>query len=422
MTPEIRRRRLIALAIVLGALAVMIVLIALRPRPQRQRPPAADPLVAIEIVREAAKPVTVTGWGTVQPRDAITLVPQVGGRVVAASANLRAGGFFPAGEILIEIEPTDYELMVEQARSQVAQAEVALALAREEAAAARLEWERTSRDALGGAGMRDPDQAPGDTGRAEPGPLVLREPQLRQAQANLAASRAALRRAELDLVRCRITAPFDGRVQSQSVAVGQVVRPGEILASIHDIQTSEITVHVPDRELAWIDVSMTSADINGGTPAAVRATFAGSEHTWPGRVVRLGGSVDPGSRQVPVVVEVAAPYEPHEERPPLMSGMFVNVTFTSEPPPGAVVIDRKALRPGDLVWTLDGEDRLRIGPVTVARTDLETAVITSGLKPGDRLITSSLQYVIDGMRLTPVSPAAPANISTLDTGNRGQQP
>jgi RND family efflux transporter MFP subunit len=389
MTPEIRRRRLIVTVILLGALIVLAVLIAMRPRPQRQRPPVAAPLVTFETVGDQCPPIEVTGWGTVQPKYAITLVPQVSGKVVAVAPNLQAGAFFTAGEILVEIESTDYELAVRQARSQVAQADVGLAIAREEAAAARHDWLRTMNDAAASV---------------EPGPLVFREPQLRQAEAQLAAAQAALDRAELDLARCRLTAPFTGRVLTESVSVGQYVRAGEVLAGIYDTAIAEITVPVSDRELAWIRVPLAPSDSAAGAAATVRATFAGGDHTWPARAVRLGGAVDQGTRQVPVVVEVQAPYRRTGDQPPLLSGMFVAVTFTSEPPPGAVAIPRHALRPGDQVWLLDDDDRLRLRPVAVARAGLETAVIAAGLAPGDRVITSNLQYVSDGMQLTAADP------------------
>jgi RND family efflux transporter MFP subunit len=351
------------------------------------------PVVAVQTVDTEQPPLEVTGWGTVQPRDTVDLVPRVGGEVVAISSNLRAGGFFAAGEVLVRIETADHALAVEQARSQVAQAEVALVMAREEAAAARRDWQRTGGDAL-----------------TEPGPLVFREPQLRQAEAQLAAARATLVRSELDLARCEIAAPFAGKVLAATVSAGQVVRAGEVLASIHDTAVAEITVHVPDRELAWIRVPRAPDDPLPGTTARVRADFAGQQHVWPGRAVRLGGAVDQTTRQVPVVVEVAAPFRGEGGRMPLLSGMFVGVTFASEPPPGSVTIPRRALRPDDVVWLLDGEDRLRIVPVEVARTDLLTAVVVAGLAPGDRLITGSLQYVSEGMQLSP----APADGGPAD--------
>ena len=389
MTSQIRHRRLVALGIVLVAIIGLVVLLRLKPHPQRQKPQAPAPLVTIEVVTDEHPPITNTGWGAVRPRRSISLVPQVSGQVTAVSANLRAGTFFAVGEVLVEIEETDYLLAVKQTRSQVAQAEYALAAAQEEARVAREEWERTSRDALPESGLQG----------AEPNPLVYREPQLRQAEAGLEAARASLDQAELSLSRCRLTAPFAGRVLSETVDLGQYVRAGEVLARIYDTDVAEITVNLPDRDLAWIRVPQTRDDPVTGSQATVVGEFAGREHTWIGRAVRVGGAMDQTSRTVPVVVEVADPYEREGDRPPLLSGMFVSVNFANDPPPGSVTIPRRSLRPDDQVWVLTEDDNLQIRTVEVARAGVNSAVILAGLAPGDRLITSNLQYVIDGMPL-----------------------
>ena len=387
MSAPVRHRRLIALAIVLVAVAVFVVLMATRPHPQRRQLQTPAPLVTIHQVDAARPPITVEGWGTVEARRAINLVPQVSGKVVEMSESMRVGAFFGADEVLVRIDPTDYRLAVEQARSQVAQAEYNLATVREEARIARDEWERLQQDDLAGEGL----------GGTTPNALLFREPQLRQAEAQLAAARAALARAELDLSRCALTVPFAGRVLEDQVDLGQYVRAGEVLGRIYDIETAEITVNLTDRDLAWVRVPQGPDDTTVGSAAAVAGEFAGATHTWTGRAVRLGGAIDQASRTVPVVVEVRDPYAAGGGRPPLLKGMFVRVIFTADPPPGSVTIPRRGLRPRDEVWVLDQDDRLRIRTASVVRAGVENAVISGGLRPGDRLITSNLQYVVDGM-------------------------
>ncbi len=397
-------RRLVAVGIVLVAIIIVAVLMALKPKPQRLKPQAPVPLVTVLAINTDQPPITVTGWGSVVPKHSISLVPQVSGQITSVSANLRAGAFFAEGEELLRIEDTDYELALQQARSQVAQAEYVLATAQEEARVAREEWERTSGDALDDSELKS----------SEPNPLVYREPQLRQAEVGLEAARASLAQAELNLDRCRLKAPFAGRVLSESVDLGQYIRSGEVAARLYDTDAAEITVNLPDRELAWVRVPQTAGDSVEGSPAAVTGTFAGRDHTWPGRAVRVGGAMDAASRTVPVVVEVADPYKASGDRPPLLSGMFVSVTFATDAPTGSVTIPRRSLRPGNQVWVLDQDDQLEIRQVTVARAGVESAVITAGLTPGDRLITSNLQYVVDGMPLRPAD--APARMAGAEGG------
>ncbi|MCP4573859.1 MAG: efflux RND transporter periplasmic adaptor subunit [bacterium] len=403
MSAQTKRNLLIAAAIIVVGALIAVMAFMTGKRPERQTPPPSRPTVAVVEVTPDAEPVRVSGFGSVKAKRSVDLVPQVSGRVVSRSARLEPGAYIATGEVLLRIEDIDYTLAVEQARSNVAQMEVNLARAREEAQVARREWDR-----LGAAGFG------GEEG-AEPTPLVLHEPQLKLAEASLAASEAALTQAEVNLARCTITAPFDGRVLQADIDVGQFLAAGQPVGSVYATDVAEITVPVADSDLAWITVG------DGGDPVEIVADFAGAEHRWRGRAVRLGGAVDSRSRMVPVVVEIPAPYERSDDRPALVEGMFVEILFTSPPPAGAVIVPRAALRPGDFMWVVDGERNLRIRQVTVARAGIEQAVVTGGLAAGELVCTSNLQYVTDGM---PVriegerAPTAPTEKPATEDGER----
>jgi RND family efflux transporter MFP subunit len=389
MSAQIRRRRTIAMTIVVVGLVISTLLFVTRPRTERQQPVAPSSIVTVHTVSTEQPPIVIRGWGTVQSKQSVSLVPQVAGRVVRVSPHLAAGAFVEAGEVLLEIEDTDYALAVEKARADVAQAEYSLATAREEARVAIEEWELTLADA-------DPDSP---LHQIEPTELVFREPQLRQAEASLVAAEASLQQAELNLSRCRLTAPFAGRVVNESADPGDYAMAGSILGRLDAIDIFEITVNLPDRDLAWIRVPQTPGDTTAGSPVTVSGKFGGKEFTWNGHAVRLGGEIDLQSRMMPVVVEVPSPYAVDDGRPPLVAGLFVAVDFASEPPAGTITIPRRGLRPGNLAWILDGDDRLRIREVEVLHADEERVVLIGGLLPGDRLIISNLQYVVEGMPL-----------------------
>jgi RND family efflux transporter MFP subunit len=337
--------------------------------------------------------VRIRGYGSVRAKRSVDLVPEVRGRVVEKSPHLEPGAYIEDGEVLLRIEDTDYVLALEQARANVAQAEVTLAQAEEEALVARREWEQVGAGGFGG------EQ------ETEPTPLVLRIPQLNLARANLEAARAALRQAEVNLERCTIAAPFDGRVLRADVDEGQFLAAGVAVGSLYATDMAEVTVPIADADLAWITLGRRDDD---GVPVDVSAEFAGARHHWQGRAVRLGGAVDDRSRLVPVVVEIPSPYRREGDRPALVEGMFVEVEFTAPPPDGAVVIPRTALRPGDQVWVVDAENRLDIRTIRVARAGIEQAVITEGLAAGERVCVSNLQYVTAGMPVRVAGEPGPA--------------
>jgi len=370
---------LILAAGVVGA----VTLVKLRPAPPKRPVPKHLPTVNVLRVEAESPQVMITGNGTVAARRRIAVVPQVGGIVLETGPGLESGGAFAAGDVLLRLDDADYRLAVESARAQVAQMEVALAQAEQEAEIARREWERSRAD--------DPDTL------VKPNALVLHGPQLKLARANLAAARATMAKAELDLERCTLRAPFAGRTLEESVDAGQFVRAGTALATIYATDVAEVTVPLTDGDLAFFDHP--DADGAGGAAAEVAAEFAGERHVWPGRVVRLSGALDPRTRLVDVVVALDDAYRSAGGRPAILDGTFVDVAIRGRVLEGAVVLPRAALRDGDVVWVVDDDGRLRFREVTVARADRTSALVTAGLAPGERVITSSMEVVVDGMEV-----------------------
>ena len=405
MSPKTLRNLLTALVILVLGVASAGILVKIGNKPERKVPPASRPVVSAFTVSDETDPIRVRSFGSVKAKRSVSVVTRVNGEVMEKSPHFEAGGYFSKGETLLKIEDTDYVLAVEQARANVAQSEYNLARAEEEAQVAKREWDR-----IGNEGY---DTAEG----SEPTALVMHEPQLKLARANLDAAKAAQSQAELNLERCTITAPFDGRVLDTGIDAGQFIRSGTALGTIYATDIAEVTVSIADDDLAWITVNYEASD--GGVPVDVSAEFAGAEHHWKGRAVRLGGAVDSRSRLVSVVVEIPNPYERSGNRPPLIEGMFVDVLFSSEPPAGSVVIPRTALRPGDQVWVIDEKRALRIRQVQVARAGIDQAIITGGLASGDRICTSNLQYVTDGMPVRVEGDPVPAEDKPGPDGTKG---
>jgi RND family efflux transporter MFP subunit len=363
--------------LVAGVAAAALIASARKAPPRVERPPQG-PLVDVLAVQMDDIPVVVTGHGEVVPKVAVDVVPQVGGKVISVNPSLVAGGFFTAGETLLVIEPRDYELAVERAEATVARAQVALQQEEAEALVARQEWDELH-----------PNEEP-------PSGLVVREPQIRQAWAELEAAKADLAVAELNLERTRISVPFDGVVVSESVDVGQFVTVGARLARVYGTRSVEVRVPLDSREIAWFDVP--SRQGGSGSEAEVRADFGGSRHSWKGRVKRMEAEVDQNSRMVHVVVEVPRPYDASSDRPALLPGTFVDVTIFGHTLADAVSVPRYAMHEGNRVWVFDN-GKMDIREVVVARADRERSLVTSGLSDGELLVVTPLDAVTDGMAL-----------------------
>ena len=263
-------------------------LASMREPPQRVARSYAGPLVEAIAAPLQQVQVVVEGQGTVRPDAQIDLVPQVSGIVVWKDADFKPGGTFAKGALLFRIDSRDYELAVQQAAVQVAQARYQLDLAREEAAIAEEEWQRLHAEEV-------------------PTDLVLRKPQLRAAEASLQGAEARLAEARLRLDRTNVYAPFAGRVRTARVDVGQHLNAGQSIAQLYSIEKAEIVVPVPDEDLGWftlplpIDIAAASTPNIGvvsnpnaeggsrafafsreGASAEISGAFAGRRHQWSG--------------------------------------------------------------------------------------------------------------------------------------------
>ncbi|MDE2928314.1 MAG: efflux RND transporter periplasmic adaptor subunit [Acidobacteriota bacterium] len=328
--------------------------------------------------------LTVGSQGTVAPRTQTTLFPEIAGRVLQVSPSLADGGFFEAGAELLRIDPTDYQLQVVQAEAQIAQAQLSLETEEAQAEVARKEWQ--------------------SLGNGEASPLLRRVPQIARARAALSSAQAALAQAERNLEKTRISAPFAGRVLRKNVDIGQYVTPGTSMATIYSVDYAEIRLPLPDEELAYVDLPLSyrgDASQQRQPVVRLRSEFGQRNHSWAGRIVRTDGTIDPQTRMIHAIAQVADPYGrgPDPDRPPLAVGMFVEAEIQGRLMRDVVALPRAALRGEDQVLVVDPESKLRFRRVNVVRLERERVLIDSGLKEGELVSLATLTTVVDGMKV-----------------------
>jgi RND family efflux transporter MFP subunit len=400
---------LLAVVIIGTGIAGAVTFIMLKKPPQRKQQVALAPLVKVEQLGAEDIRMVVQGYGSVSPKVQVDIIPEVAGKVVYIHPELIAGGLIRANQTILRIDPRDYELAVRQAEAAVADARVQLETEQAEAQVARTEWKQLH-----------PDTEPTS-------PLVLREPQIRKARAMLDSSEAQLDTAKLRLERTSLSLPFDALITTEGVDLGQYVVAGQSLAKAYGTSSVEIEVPLKDSELAWFDVFENSIFSNGeagsakGAPAEVRAAFAGTEHTWKGRVVRTTGQVDKTSRMISVVVEVPEPFKVVDGRPPLLPGVFTEVLIQGKTLRDAVAVPRDAIREGNRVWLVNG-NRLSLLSLKIVREDKNFAYVVSEVLEGANIVTSSLDAVVDGMEVRTEPNAEPRGGQAGEDGNNLNKP
>lgn len=344
------------------------------------------PTVRMVVAEPKNVRLSIHSQGTVTASTVTDLVPEVSGKIRYVSPSLVAGGFFEKGDILLRIDPYDYELALTRARAEVAQAELRLEQERAEAAVAAEEWEKVGNE-------------------ESASPLVLRVPQVAQAQAALRAAQANLEQAERDLKRTELEAPFNGRVRLENVDIGQYVSRGSVSAQLYAIDTAEIRLPLPDEDLAYVDIPLSyrnGSDSNDtGPEVLLKADWAGEEYVWKGRIVRTEGEIDTSTRMLYAVAEVKDPYAHGKDpkRPPLSVGMFVRAEILGNRISGVFILPRAAIRGSDTVYIVDREGKLRFRQVDVYKRERERVIIRSGLEKGEMVCISPLETVVDGMEV-----------------------
>ena len=392
---------LIGLSIVV---VIAMVAIAQGKRPERKEDTVQAVLVEAIPAQKATLNFTVNTQGAVAPRTETTLVSEVAGKIVSVSPNFISGGFFRKGEVLLQIDPSDYETALLRAQAAVASRKAQYADQKARSDQALKDWRNLGRE-------------------GEPSDLVLRKPQLAEAQAGVQAAEAELQEAERDLQRTQIQVPYDGLVRSKMVDVGQYVGPGTPLGVTFAIDTAEIRLPLSSNDLEFLELpSATRLDTAHRVPVTLRADDGGAMQTWNAEIVRTEGVIDASSRVLYAVAEVVDPYGVlgQSAQPELRMGTFVRAEILGRRIEDVIVMPRSVLRPDNTVLIANENDQLEVRPVTVERAEPRRVYISAGIREGERVITTSMDAPIPGTQLSVA--AEPVAVAAQSATDRGEDP
>jgi len=418
------------------AAAVLVWFVRQAREPQR-KPPQEIARVLSVIAAPAVDVVPrVLGYGTARPARVWRAVAEVEGRVVEVHPELKAGAFIKADDVVLKIDPREYELDVSQLEEAIAQDEASLAEldTQEENDRASLDIEQSSLELA----KADLERVRGLIEGNEAAPTEVRDyertylaqkqkvqalhnslslvPKKRsQLQATIAVSKSRLQKARLDLQKTVIKAPFQCRLGEVQIEAGQYLKAGETLFEADGTDASEVDAHVsldrtrgllpPDlqHELGSIP-SMAELRKMFDIQATVRMHMGDFVATWPARFVRIREQIDPITRTAGVVVAVDKPYERAipGQRPPLVKGTYCEVELRGKTLPDRIVIPRVAMHEGT-VYVVDEANRLARRDVTVQFAQSDFLCILNGLEPGMRVVVSDPTPAIEGMLVEPAN-------------------
>ena len=373
----LRSRILYPLVIIAAAAGVVALLLNSSTSPDTSMK-AADPIVVrSQTVTPGPVTLQVSSEGSTQAAVAATLVAQVGGGVTYIAPNLKTGGQFVTGDTLLRIDDRDF-------RAALTSAEAQLERARVESRFFAAEWQRlqalSKEKMVSESQLRNAERAAG-VGRAN-----VKDAQARQVKASL------------DLERTQIKAPFNGRVESERVDVGQFLQRGAEVAAIYGTDALEVRLPVADSQLAFLEpeILLSGNYATTASPKVVlEARYAGERQRWEAQLVRSEGLIDRKSRVVYLIARVI--HTRSNRGVTLPAGLFVDATIQGISLTDVVKLPRSAIREQDQVLVIDENSALRFRSVEILRFQDGMALITQGLAAGERVCLSNLQFVVEGM-------------------------
>ncbi len=374
---------LIALVILLIAVSLSFYLISTPPQAERVKPQIKVPLVETVIPSFGEHSVTVQAMGRVVAAQQIELMARVSGEVIKVSSSLVPGGMFKKNDEILKIDPTDYELLVQQRKSDLIRAEYELALEMGRQQIAKQDY------ALLGEKLEGEELS-----------LVLRQPHLEMAKANTAAAESSLAQAQLNLRRTQIKAPFNALVQGKKVSVGSQVTTATPLATLVDTDTYWVEVAIPMDQLKWINI---------GEDVRIKHESAWGEGAFRQGIVQsvkpMIGQEDHMAQVVVAIKDPMALKAVNKNLPKLMVGAFVRVEIMGKILTDVLHIPEPSLHEGSLIWVITENNELDIRTADIRWRESGVVYISDRLEAGERLIVSDLAAPVQGMKLRSESDA-----------------
>ncbi|HYM62257.1 MAG TPA: efflux RND transporter periplasmic adaptor subunit [Thermoanaerobaculia bacterium] len=323
------------------------------------KPKPVDEAVPVTVATVAQKdiPIEIRAIGTVQPMSNVAVKALAGGQL--ERVGFREGDEVRKGALIFTIDPRPYKAMVAQAEANLARDEAQLRNAEADA----LRYQTLVKSDF--VTKQDYDKF---TAAAE------------VARATVAADRAALDNARLQLSYCEIRAPMDGRTGDLMVHAGNLVKPNDVpLVTINQVAPVYVQFSIPETNLDQVRAQRSLSDL----PVAV-STKDGTTPLATGKLSFIDNAVDATTG----TISLKGTFDNHDRK--LWPGQFVNVALRVGKRDGALVVPAQAIQTGQrgqYVYVVKEGNAVEMRPVSVAMTIDQQTIVDRGLKPGETVVT-----------------------------------
>lgn len=348
-------------------------------RPEAVKDERVEKLTTVEVmpVELRAAVFQIPSQGIVEADRRVRMAAEVAGKVVDVADEFEVGTRVSEGTTLLTIDRTDYEAALAQAHASLAEAQAALASETARAVQAQRDVSR-----LGSSIVSE---------------LALRKPQLKSAQGRVDSAQAAVTKAEGDLRRTVLKAPFDAIISSKATEIGSYLAPGMEVAEVFGTSPYEVRLPLSVDEVAFLN---TDEEGNPIGSIEVLTSAAGESSSWTANIIRTEGEIDRTTRSIHVIAEIGADESGKGMAP--RPGMFVQASIPSREIRDLAKIPFSAFLDLESVAVVDPDDRIRFRKVDVVHRDGDDVFVSSGLENGDRVCITELPDLVEGTHVSAV--------------------
>ena len=392
--------RFIIIPVIILGLGYLIYSQIKQPTAKAKKPPGIRKVPKTKVIELQVENYTssIESNGVIIAHNEVNLTSQVSGRIVKIHPQFEDGAFFNKGTTLVELEEADFLTSVASAEAMLAQASASHAQEKARSEQARLNWEDLGYD-------------------EEPNELVLRLPQLREAEARVNSATTQLAQAKRNLERSKIKAPFDGRVRKRLVGVSQAVSGSTPLGTIFAVDYAEVRIPISSKEMRHLNLPENPDD------PSVEITLHDAldeknKTVWPAKIIRTEGTLDQASLELFAIAKISDPFGRNSSLPALRIGQPVNAKIPGKVLEGVIKIPRKAVRQLRRIYIIDRE-KLTIHGMAVEpirETQSHIIIQDDSIKDGTLLSTTPMPWIPDGSEVEITFETPPNESGDIEDG------
>ncbi len=406
-------KKLSPLLIIIAAISIALVLTSKKEPIAKSNNTSQRELPLVEVVQVhyQSKILTILSQGLVQPNQETALTSEVSGIISFVSERFKVGAFFHKDEVLLRIDPIDYQVAVKKAQALLAQKQAILSQETALSIQAKKQWQD----------------------EVNPTALALREPFLAEAKALVSSAEADLQRAEIKLQRTEFKAPYDGIVLNETVGLGQYLNVGTSVGDIFSVASAEIRLPVTDNQLALLDLPELSqeglhqtAEKDCAVNAIIINRYKNKRHQREAEVCRAEAVIDMVNRVNYLIAKVNDPYNLYQKNgvnaslSPLKNGSFVEAKIPSKVLNNIVAVPRYLLRENNQILVIDDESRIAFRTVNIVHSDEQYLYINSGLNEGENICLTSIDFPVEGEQVK-ISTATNSSNSPVNSSENSSE-